>query len=69
MVSSSFNHGVCDDIIAQMEGLNFFSKQLSEKHRADPASPFVYGWKNIGFNGDIGEVEYILLDTIPLSIS
>ncbi|XVF66066.1 hypothetical protein PTKIN_Ptkin10aG0004300 [Pterospermum kingtungense] len=65
------NHGVAQHTIAQMEeqGLHFFTKPLSEKQKAGTSTPFGYGCKNIGFNGDIGEVEYLLFDTNPLSIS
>ncbi|KAK8511330.1 hypothetical protein V6N13_013747 [Hibiscus sabdariffa] len=65
------NHGVSEDTIAQMEqqGLSFFTKPVCEKQRAGPATPFGYGRRNIGFNGDVGEVEYLLLDTNPLSLS
>ncbi|XP_039040193.1 gibberellin 2-beta-dioxygenase 2-like [Hibiscus syriacus] len=65
------NHGVSEDTIAQMEqqGLDFFAKPVCEKQRAGPATPFGYGRKNIGINGDVGEVEYLLLDTNSLSIS
>ncbi|GAV71671.1 2OG-FeII_Oxy domain-containing protein/DIOX_N domain-containing protein [Cephalotus follicularis] len=65
------NHSVPEDIIAKMEqeSLNFFAKPVCEKQKAGPANPVGYGCKNIGFNGDIGEVEYLLLNTSPLSIN
>ncbi|KAK2643660.1 hypothetical protein Ddye_018855 [Dipteronia dyeriana] len=62
------NHGVPDHIIAKMEevSFNFFSKPVTEKQQA---TPFGYGCKNIGFNGDSGEVEYLLFSTNPLFIA
>ncbi|XP_020254363.1 gibberellin 2-beta-dioxygenase 2-like [Asparagus officinalis] len=65
------NHGVPKGIIANMEneGKEFFSLPIDEKKKAGPPNPLGYGIRNIGRNGDTGELEYLLLHTNPNSIS
>ncbi|KAM0984721.1 hypothetical protein ACFX2I_012009 [Malus domestica] len=65
------NHGVPKDIISKVEeqSLSFFAQPVSEKQRAGPSDPFGYGCKNIGLNGDTGEVEYLIFNTNPISIA
>jgi len=61
------NHGISNEVIAKTEeaGFGFFRKPMLEKKVAAPA----YGWKNIGVNGDMGEVEYLLLSATTDSIA
>nr|GMD73981.1 gibberellin 2-beta-dioxygenase 2-like [Ipomoea batatas] len=58
------NHGVDEDVVKRMEdqSFQFFRKPGFEKQKlGGPANPYGYGCKNIGFNGDVGEVEYLIL--------
>ncbi|KAG9147786.1 hypothetical protein Leryth_026913 [Lithospermum erythrorhizon] len=61
------NHGISNEFISKLENeaIKFFSLPLSEKEKAGPPSPFGYGNKKIGPNGDVGWVEYILLTANP----
>ncbi|KAB1216150.1 Gibberellin 2-beta-dioxygenase 1 [Morella rubra] len=61
------NHGIPVDFITNLESkaIDFFSLPLSEKEKAAPPAPLGYGNKNIGPNGDIGWVEYLLFTTNP----
>ncbi|XAR56387.1 Gibberellin 2-beta-dioxygenase [Bertholletia excelsa] len=58
------NHGVPTEFISKLESeaLKFFSLPLSDKEKAGPPNPFGYGNKYIGTSGDVGWVEYLLLN-------
>ncbi|KAK7396992.1 hypothetical protein VNO78_18156 [Psophocarpus tetragonolobus] len=64
-------HNVGKEVIRRMEeeSEEFFAKKTKEKRRAGPANPFGYGLSKIGPNGDMGDLEYLLLQANPLSIS
>lgn len=61
------NHSVPMEFIAKLEtqALEFFNLPQSEKDKAGPPDPFGYGSKRIGSNGDVGWIEYLLLNTNP----
>ncbi|KAJ6926132.1 gibberellin 2-beta-dioxygenase-like [Populus alba x Populus x berolinensis] len=61
------NHGVPMEVMTKLEALasSFFNLPQPEKDKAGPPNPFGYGNKKIGPNGDVGWVEYLLLNTNP----
>ncbi|KAI3525262.1 hypothetical protein L1887_03937 [Cichorium endivia] len=63
------NHGIPMEFINKLESeaTKFFSSPQSVKEKAGPPNPFGYGNKNIGRNGDVGWVEYLLLKIKPES--
>ncbi|KAJ1387332.1 Oxoglutarate/iron-dependent dioxygenase [Sesbania bispinosa] len=65
------NHGVPFELITNLENeaIKFFKQPQSEKEKVGPPDPFGYGSKRIGTNGDVGWVEYLLLNTNPDVIS
>lgn len=57
-------HGVPLDVMSRLdaEAVNFFSQPQVDKERAaGVANPVGYGSKRIGPNGDVGWLEYILM--------
>lgn len=56
------NHGVSMEFLSRLEAeaIEFFKLSHQEKEKSGPPSPFGYGSKNIGPNGDVGWVEYLL---------
>ncbi|KAL1147300.1 hypothetical protein V6Z11_A10G045500 [Gossypium hirsutum] len=61
------NHGVPMEFFTRLEAeaLKFFNLPQSDKDKAGLPDPFGYGFKKIGSNGDVGWVEYLLLNTNP----
>ncbi|KZV29748.1 dioxygenase family protein [Dorcoceras hygrometricum] len=59
------NHGVPFEYMRDLESeaLKFFSLPLPDKQRAGPPNPFGYGNKKIGQSGDVGWLEYLLLNS------
>lgn len=61
------NHGVQHDLMTRLEkeAIGFFALPQSLKNQAGPPGPYGYGSKRIGPNGDVGWIEYILLNANP----
>ncbi|XP_074319197.1 gibberellin 2-beta-dioxygenase 1-like [Silene latifolia] len=61
------NHGVPTEFISRLEreATKFFSLPLSDKQLAGPPNPYGYGHKKIGNNGDVGWIEYLLMNITP----
>ncbi|KAK1302909.1 Gibberellin 2-beta-dioxygenase [Acorus calamus] len=66
------NHGIPTGLMSRLEAeaVKFFSLSQAEKERdSGIGSPFGYGSKTIGRNGDVGWIEYLLMQTNKESVS
>ncbi|BAF17950.1 Os05g0514600 [Oryza sativa Japonica Group] len=56
------SHGVGEGVVGRLEAeaVRFFASPQAAKDAHGPASPFGYGSKRIGRNGDMGWLEYLL---------
>ncbi|KAF8053043.1 hypothetical protein N665_1472s0007 [Sinapis alba] len=61
------NHGVQPGLMTRLEqeAIGFFALPQTLKSQAGPPEPYGYGSKRIGPNGDVGWIEYILLNANP----
>ncbi|CAO2184697.1 unnamed protein product [Urochloa humidicola] len=57
------NHGVPARAAARLDAAAsaFFARPAEAKQAAGPPDPLGYGSRNIGANGDVGELEYLIL--------
>ncbi|KAL6553168.1 Iron ascorbate-dependent oxidoreductase [Orobanche gracilis] len=64
------NHGVSVEFLNRFEdeAFKFFKFSQEEKNKLGPPNPFGYGNKKIGPNGDVGWVEYLLLQNGGMNI-
>ncbi|KAG0502377.1 hypothetical protein HPP92_002449 [Vanilla planifolia] len=65
------NHGVSHELLAKLEAesVKFFSLPRLAKEDAGAASPFGYGCREIGRKGDVGWIEYLLLEASSINPS
>lgn len=61
------NHGVRPGLMTRLEqeAIDFFALPQTLKSQSGPPEPYGYGSKRIGPNGDVGWIEYILLNANP----
>ncbi|KAL8032243.1 hypothetical protein ABFX02_13G083000 [Erythranthe guttata] len=65
------NHSISMNFLTKLEQeiVNFFKLPQQEKDKWGSPNPFGYGNKNIGLNGDVGWLEYLLFSTNPQLLS